>query len=128
MGTIIKNYFSQDMTALSKNPWNLFILLIKKILSEKNNRIIIYLSGIPGSGKTTLTKALTKRFSQVLKTDLCSSIQMDAFHYPRETLHLTIDHKTSFKRRGSCWTFNVNVTNLRYFMMLFAYLKINNSK
>merc|ERR1712151_1345715 len=97
------------MINYSKNPFNIFILILRKIIFQKLDRIMIFISGIPGSGKTTLTEVIKKRLFQILGTNLCSSIQMDAFHYPLKTLHLTLDHKESIRRRGSYWTFNADV-------------------
>ncbi|KAI9309668.1 nicotinamide riboside kinase [Cunninghamella echinulata] len=83
--------------------------------SEQQQRYIIGVSGIPGSGKTTFVNQLVKEFNEQCKTnnkkgycqeEACIAVSMDGFHLPKATLDTYPNAKEMHERRGAYWTFN----------------------
>lgn len=73
---------------------------------KSNNRIIINIAGIPGAGKTTLTRALCERINSELGKDAILVIPQDGFHYYRKELAAMENPEEAMKRRGAPFTFN----------------------
>jgi pantothenate kinase len=73
----------------------------------------IGISGVPGSGKTTLAAQVRQRLNQShhIPTQV---IPMDGYHYYRAELDKMDDPKLAHERRGAHWTFNASkfVTDL----------------
>ncbi|KAJ5067234.1 kinase-related protein [Anaeramoeba ignava] len=81
--------------------------IIEKILPSNNkSRIMISLSGIPGSGKTTLVSLIEKELSKKIK---CVALSMDGFHYYKKDLDNFPNPQLAHKRRGAPFTFNVEL-------------------
>ncbi|PYH94654.1 P-loop containing nucleoside triphosphate hydrolase protein [Aspergillus ellipticus CBS 707.79] len=82
-------------------------------LSKTKNatsRVLIGISGIPGSGKTTLGAAVTARVNQLENSndDFAVCIPMDGFHLSRAQLAAMPDPETAFHRRGAPFTFDAD--------------------
>ncbi|KAJ5051600.1 uncharacterized protein L3040_001376 [Drepanopeziza brunnea f. sp. 'multigermtubi'] len=86
-----------------------------------NERLLIAISGIPGSGKTTLAKTITARLNalatsssfpgQTATTDpgvvaTATYIPMDGYHLPLSVLHAMPDPTHALARRGAPFTFD----------------------
>ncbi|CAG8923562.1 unnamed protein product [Penicillium salamii] len=71
-----------------------------------SSRILIAISGIPGSGKTTLAAAVVARLNELENTDLAACIPMDGYHLPRAQLAAMPDPETAIHRRGAAFTFD----------------------
>jgi pantothenate kinase len=77
---------------------------------NQNQRYIIGVSGIPGSGKTTFVNLLVnefnKRYNHKYENDVIIGISMDGFHLPKSTLNTFNNKKEAYLRRGVYWTFD----------------------
>jgi pantothenate kinase len=70
--------------------------------------VLIGVSGIPGSGKTTLAAAVAERVNQLGNTnnDFAVCIPMDGYHLSRAQLAAMPDPATAIHRRGAAFTFD----------------------
>lgn len=96
-----------DLNSLSKRAIS--------ILSESSNdRILIVIAGIPGSGKSTISKAIADSINNFsYETSLnfkpkCISLSMDGYHLLRSELKDMKDPETAVLRRGAPFTFDVD--------------------
>ncbi|KAL2073611.1 hypothetical protein VTL71DRAFT_10937 [Oculimacula yallundae] len=77
-----------------------------------DGRLLIAISGIPGSGKTTLAKTLTTCLNDLSSTSsttaspIATYIPMDGFHHPLSHLHSLPDPTHALARRGAPFTFD----------------------
>ncbi|ETS78616.1 hypothetical protein PFICI_10678 [Pestalotiopsis fici W106-1] len=83
-------------------------------------RVIIGISGVPGSGKTTLSTAVSARINELYRErsrssqssndappePLAVSISMDGFHYSRAHLAAMPNAAEAIHRRGAAFTFD----------------------
>jgi pantothenate kinase len=74
---------------------------------------MIAISGIPGSGKTTLAVIVTKRLNALhhehepaSTTDIAAFIPMDGYHLSRAQLSAMPDPDNAHARRGAAFTFD----------------------
>lgn len=83
---------------------------LKNILRnlDENQRYIIGVGGIPGSGKTTFVNNLVKDFNKKNKENVIIAISMDGFHIPKSILNTFYNKEEAYIRRGVYWTFDVN--------------------
>ncbi|KAK9238518.1 P-loop containing nucleoside triphosphate hydrolase protein [Lipomyces kononenkoae] len=90
--------------------------------ARPDHRILIAVSGIPGSGKTTLGNAVYQRINKAWNnrsgTRIAAFVPMDGFHLRRETLAAMPNAEEAIARRGAPFTFDPNgllrlVENLR---------------
>lgn len=72
---------------------------------EPNKRILIGVSGIPGSGKSLLATKLVTALN-ASSPNLATYVGMDGWHYPRSKLSTFPDPQKAFDRRGAEWTFD----------------------
>ncbi|EPE35982.1 P-loop containing nucleoside triphosphate hydrolase [Glarea lozoyensis ATCC 20868] len=93
--------------------------LVEKTWAKYQNtppdqRLLIAVSGIPGSGKTTLALTITTRLN-ALHTTLhgkttspppATFVPMDGYHFPRSELDKFPDPKNAHDRRGAAFTFD----------------------
>jgi pantothenate kinase len=84
-------------------------ILSTKIKSDQQYWIGI--AGGPGSGKSTLSAAVSSRINTIIGHECCIVLPMDGFHYSRKELKdiaATGTHAFDelIARRGSPWTFN----------------------
>ena len=99
-------------------------LLIKRLL-QPNQRIMIALAGVPGSGKSTVSTQLLRSIRQrgvenvmVVPMVRLSPLQgevarrlttlKDGFHLPKKTLATFPCPETAFRRRGAPFTFDAD--------------------
>lgn len=68
--------------------------------SQKKLIYIIGIAGIPGSGKTTLSKYIKDKFSNVYY------LPMDGYHYTKAQLDTFDDPQNAHNRRGAPFTFD----------------------
>jgi pantothenate kinase len=68
--------------------------------------VVIGLSGLPGSGKTTLTQKWEAQINQLLAPGIAKALSMDGFHLPKAQLRQMPDPERAFARRGAHWTFD----------------------
>ncbi|TQV95241.1 hypothetical protein V2A60_009713 [Cordyceps javanica] len=79
-----------------------------------DRRLLIGVAGIPGSGKTTLSKVITSRLNEKAISHAPNSpapaafLPMDGFHYPRSYLSAQADAAFYHARRGASFTFDAS--------------------
>ncbi|KAH7356633.1 phosphoribulokinase/uridine kinase [Rhexocercosporidium sp. MPI-PUGE-AT-0058] len=79
-----------------------------------NERLLIAISGIPGSGKTTLATTVTTRLNTLSSStssipnpaSIATYIPMDGYHFPLSYLHSLPDPTHALARRGAPFTFD----------------------
>lgn len=79
-----------------------------------SERLLIAISGIPGSGKTTLAATVTKRLNELSSSlhgkrstpFIASFVPMDGYHYYRSQLDAMPDPAHAHARRGAAFTFD----------------------
>lgn len=91
-------------------------ILIDKVLQclkvSTNNRILIAVAGVPGSGKSTVANSVADTLNQAgqLLNDgqkiQSIVVGMDGFHLTRDQLRQMEDPDYAFKRRGAPFTFD----------------------
>ncbi|QPH05384.1 hypothetical protein C2857_003139 [Epichloe festucae Fl1] len=75
-------------------------------------RLLIGVGGIPGSGKTTLSRIVSQRLNlraseaQPSHPPPATYVPMDGFHLTREALSAMPDPETAHARRGAAFTFD----------------------
>ncbi|MCJ1473055.1 hypothetical protein MMC13_001704 [Lambiella insularis] len=69
-------------------------------------RLLIAISGIPGSGKTTLATLVTSRLNALSPTPIAAFLPMDGYHLSRAQLSALPDPLTAHARRGAAFTFD----------------------
>lgn len=75
-------------------------------------RLMIAVSGIPGSGKTALADMMAKRINQIYasenpgSTPIATALPMDGYHYTRAQLATMPDPDYAAARRGAAFTFD----------------------
>ncbi|KAF8862414.1 kinase-related protein [Acephala macrosclerotiorum] len=95
-----------------------------------NERLLIAISGIPGSGKTTLAAAVTSRLntlhskSSPSSPPIATTIPMDGYHLTRAQLAAMPNSEEAIFRRGAAFTFDAEsyltlVKKLRAPLILF---------
>ncbi|KAJ9226332.1 hypothetical protein DTO027B5_2887 [Paecilomyces variotii] len=84
-----------------------------KVLSTPQNaRLMIAISGIPGSGKTSLARAMAERINQLYKNEhpelppIALAVPMDGYHLTRAQLAQMPDPEFAAARRGAAFTFD----------------------
>lgn len=84
------------------------ILNLRK--SRSQERLVIGVAGGPGSGKTTLAKAVGKLLNEEKASEgevpFVTVVPMDGFHLTRAQLDEMKDPVEAHKRRGAPWTFD----------------------
>ncbi|WFD38538.1 uncharacterized protein MJAP1_001494 [Malassezia japonica] len=71
-------------------------------------RFLVGLSGIPGSGKTTLARCVTDAVNRQAGAEVCVCVGMDGFHYTRAQLDAMDDPAYAHARRGAAFTFDAD--------------------
>ncbi|KAH7304273.1 phosphoribulokinase/uridine kinase [Stachybotrys elegans] len=80
-------------------------LLETHVPPHSRGRILIALSGVPGSGKSTISSALLRALPSH-GIDNVIVLPMDGFHYTTDELKKFEDPVTAFRRRGAPFTFD----------------------
>lgn len=82
--------------------------------TDRDQRVVIGISGVPGSGKSTLARILAERVNATWKArnqtteSIAVDIPMDGFHYSRAHLASMPDPATAIHRRGAAFTFDAD--------------------
>ncbi|KAJ5821372.1 uncharacterized protein N7525_010656 [Penicillium rubens] len=111
--------FNNNAAFLVNSPISKILMKCKVVLDphstslqfhhSRGKRFLVAIAGIPGSGKTTLAKAVVERLNEmdgsVCHHAMC--IPMDGFHLPRAALDQFSNQKQAYARRGAPWTFDV---------------------
>ncbi|KAK5138402.1 hypothetical protein LTR08_003463 [Meristemomyces frigidus] len=83
--------------------------------TPKSKRWMVAVSGIPGSGKTTLAAKVASRLNELWRTDspglssepgIATFLPMDGYHLTRAQLSALPDPNTAHARRGAAFTFD----------------------
>ncbi|CAI6338253.1 unnamed protein product [Periconia digitata] len=99
----------EQISRLVKQTWDKFQDV------PKSKRYLIAVSGIPGSGKTTLAAMVSNRLNEVHAAQspgthngspLAAFIPMDGYHLSRAQLDSMPDPTTAHARRGAAFTFD----------------------
>lgn len=104
--------------------WNLDSIFLSKsancVLAAKfcstadDARLMIAVSGIPGSGKTELARTMARRINQIYALEnpsskpIATAIPMDGYHLTRAQLVAMPDPVYAAARRGAAFTFDGN--------------------
>ncbi|KAH6840725.1 P-loop containing nucleoside triphosphate hydrolase protein [Chaetomium sp. MPI-CAGE-AT-0009] len=94
------------LSRLLDKAWNRFLE------TPSDTRFLIAIAGIPGSGKTTLSKRLTKGLNARHAAQypnnhpVAAFLPMDGYHYTRAQLDAMPDPVTAHARRGAEFTFD----------------------
>ncbi|KAK4033961.1 ATP-dependent kinase [Parachaetomium inaequale] len=94
------------LSRLLDKAWDMFLQ------TPENMRFLIAIGGIPGSGKTTLSKRLTatlnaRHVAQFPdQPPVAAFVPMDGYHYTRAQLDAMPDPATAHARRGAEFTFD----------------------
>ncbi|KAF4591687.1 P-loop containing nucleoside triphosphate hydrolase protein [Ophiocordyceps camponoti-floridani] len=73
----------------------------------QDQRLLIGIAGIPGSGKTTLSQTISQRLNHRAKPDEPAiAVPMDGFHLSRATLSALPNASQAHARRGAAFTFD----------------------
>ncbi|KAA8917452.1 hypothetical protein TRICI_000401 [Trichomonascus ciferrii] len=91
-------------------------ILKERVLKTHNRppqeRIVIGVTGGPGSGKTTLANAVASMLNEAEAGEgefpFACVVPMDGFHLTRNQLDQMDDPAEAHKRRGAPWTFDAN--------------------
>ncbi|KAL2126604.1 hypothetical protein VTI74DRAFT_557 [Chaetomium olivicolor] len=84
----------------------------KFLKTPEEQRFLIAIGGIPGSGKTTLSKRLTDALNARYAAQfpdmppIAAFVPMDGYHYTRAQLDAMPDPATAHARRGAEFTFD----------------------
>ncbi|CAL1696792.1 unnamed protein product [Somion occarium] len=93
-------------------------LVVRLAETQNNQRLLVGISGVPASGKSTLAQLLTERVNQVWKEkyksaseirrepDIAILVGLDGWHLTRAQLDAFPDAKLAHDRRGAHWTFD----------------------
>jgi len=83
---------------------------------SRSQRLLIGISGIPGSGKTTLAAKVSKRLNELFAasspglagggTEIAAFVPMDGYHLSRAQLDAMPDPVNAHARRGAAFTFD----------------------
>lgn len=79
---------------------------LQALVGASPQRILVGLTGLPGSGKTTLTTQLQTTFLQQHPPCSMQVLSMDGFHLSKAQLSQLPDPERAFARRGAPWTFD----------------------
>lgn len=80
--------------------------LLSLLASRPQQRVLVGLAGLPGSGKTTIAQAWVDAVNTHLSAGVAQVLGMDGFHLSRATLAQAADPAAALARRGAPWTFD----------------------
>ncbi|KAE8354915.1 P-loop containing nucleoside triphosphate hydrolase protein [Aspergillus coremiiformis] len=73
-----------------------------------SKRVMIAMSGPPGSGKSTIAATVVARLNALSTKPFAIAIPMDGFHYPKKYLSSLPNAEEAYARRGAHWTFDAS--------------------
>ncbi|KAL4920843.1 P-loop containing nucleoside triphosphate hydrolase protein [Aspergillus aurantiobrunneus] len=71
-----------------------------------SKRVIIALTGPPGSGKSTIAATVVARLNALGTPSFAIALSMDGFHYPKTYLDGLPNREEAYARRSAHWTFD----------------------
>ncbi|KAK7397521.1 hypothetical protein QQX98_013116 [Neonectria punicea] len=74
--------------------------------TPRDQRLLIGIAGIPGSGKTTLSQTIVARLNAQASPPPATFVPMDGFHLTRAALSAMPDPAAAHARRGAAFTFD----------------------
>lgn len=84
--------------------------LVDRLGESKDRRILIGLSGVPGSGKSLLGSHVVQALNrQTAGLPTAVLVGMDGWHLTRAQLEAMPDPQLAKDRRGAAWTFDDHV-------------------
>ncbi|EED23679.1 kinase-related protein [Talaromyces stipitatus ATCC 10500] len=98
----------EQVNRLVKKTWDKFLS------TPETSRLMIAISGVPGSGKTSLAIAITKRINELYaehspgSPPIAAFVPMDGYHLTRAELAAMPDPVFAAARRGAHFTFNAD--------------------
>ncbi|KAI8999815.1 P-loop containing nucleoside triphosphate hydrolase protein, partial [Gaertneriomyces semiglobifer] len=92
-------------------------LVKKEAATSYYGRYLVGVSGIPGSGKTTLSAEVFNRLNERWP-NVSIVLPMDGFHYSKAELDGMPDPATAHRRRGAAFTFNAPVAHANRIALL----------
>ncbi|PVU88148.1 hypothetical protein BB561_006005 [Smittium simulii] len=80
---------------------------------DLNERLLVGVCGVAGSGKTFISNKITKLLNERSNEsksnfDIAVCLSMDGFHYTKQQLLKFKDPELAIKRRGAHWTFDAH--------------------
>lgn len=79
---------------------------LQTLAHSTQQRLLIGLAGLPGSGKTTLAKQLQSEFLNQHPASSMQVLSMDGFHLSKIQLRALPNAEEALARRGAPWTFD----------------------
>ncbi|KAJ2355474.1 hypothetical protein GGF43_002665 [Coemansia sp. RSA 2618] len=82
--------------------------LARELLGKHDSirRLIVALSGTPGTGKSHLSERICAEINRQAGSDICVVLPMDGFHLSRAQLAKLPEPELALQRRGAHWTFD----------------------
>lgn len=88
------------------NPTAHVLALLSSRVNQPRQRILIALTGLPGSGKSTVAASLANAVNAQAGDAVMMALGMDGFHFSKAELARFADPAEALKRRGAPWTFD----------------------
>jgi len=90
---------------------NLVTELLRRLeAAPSNERILVGLCGVPGSGKSQLARHVIDKLNQAVEVrEIAIVVGMDGWHLTRAQLEAMPDPKLAKDKRGAAWTFDGKV-------------------
>lgn len=73
--------------------------------NSENDRVLIALAGVPGSGKSTIANRISDCINKTSNVK-CTVVGIDGFHLSRDQLRMLPNPDLAFARRGAPFTFD----------------------
>lgn len=93
-------------SSLLKNPAAHLLALLSGRANRPQQRVLIALAGLPGSGKSTVAASLANAVNAEAGDAVMMALGMDGFHFSKAQLSHFPDPVETLKRRGAPWTFD----------------------
>lgn len=93
-------------SSLLKNPAAHLLALLSGRANRPQQRVLIALAGLPGSGKSTVAASLANAVNAEAGEAVMMALGMDGFHFSKAQLSHFPDPVETLKRRGAPWTFD----------------------
>lgn len=73
-----------------------------------SSRLVVAVAGLPGSGKTTLSQAISNQVNLICGRRICACVSLDGWHYSRQHLMSMSDPMRALEERGAAYTFDAD--------------------
>ena len=101
------------MPSLLIDPAAHLLAQLTHLGKQADQRILIALAGLPGSGKSTAAAQFAKSVNAQAGAGLMVALGMDGFHFTKAALAGFADPAEAMKRRGAPWTFDAAALSQR---------------